>query len=444
MDELRQVHPRHQLHRVPLQPRPAADVVDADDARVAESARELSLAPEPLHDRRISRQRRMEHLHRDVPLEPQVARAIHATETACSDLLEQLVVVAERAPEAPLEPGLRHLRCRRRLLKHAGVAHEILEHLGRRVVAAARRGLKRAQQHPLQRRRYRGPQLARWRDARRIEIRLLTRQDVVDEGGHAVHIAPGLAGTSGSHLRRDEGTARTLFLWWHIRETPVAVAEVRDHRPARELEHERQRDDPTQNHAARVGVLGGAEQVAHQRVRRANRARPPAQRLGKAFSLDPVRGAVCERAHHAGGVNVANRRMVEGRQRLRLAQEPGAPRGVGRQVHVQRDGAFQHPVPRVVHGALGGGGHPLVQTERRGQCPDDVVQQVGRRGRVAHRVAQSNRVNGAGPAPSPSPRRLTRVHGSARPTARRGRHRCSNPPPQQATARIAQWPGPAR
>src|SRR2546427_9615542 len=40
VDELRQVRPRHQLHRVPLQPRPAADVVDADDARVAQSARD--------------------------------------------------------------------------------------------------------------------------------------------------------------------------------------------------------------------------------------------------------------------------------------------------------------------------------------------------------------------------------------------------------------------
>src|SRR2546427_8990865 len=51
VDELRQVSPRNELHGVPLQPRPAADVVNADDARVAQSARELCLASEPLHDR---------------------------------------------------------------------------------------------------------------------------------------------------------------------------------------------------------------------------------------------------------------------------------------------------------------------------------------------------------------------------------------------------------
>src|SRR5437870_7487854 len=45
VDELRQVSPRNELHGVPLQPRPAADVVNADDARVAQSARELCLAP---------------------------------------------------------------------------------------------------------------------------------------------------------------------------------------------------------------------------------------------------------------------------------------------------------------------------------------------------------------------------------------------------------------
>src|SRR5207244_11743183 len=117
-------------------------------------------------------------------------------------------------------------------------------------------GIKLVQNSSCRRCRYRGPQLARWRAARGIEIRLLTRQDVVDERGHAVHVAPGLARTSGSYFRRDEGTARTPFLRRHIRETPVAVAEVRDHRPARVLEHERQRDDATQDHAARVGVLG--------------------------------------------------------------------------------------------------------------------------------------------------------------------------------------------
>ena len=92
---------------------------------------------------------------------------------------------------------------------------------------------------------------------------------------------------------------------------------------------------------------------------------------------------------------MANRRMVEGCERLGLAQEPRAPRRVGRQVHVQGDGALEQPVPCMVHGALGGGGYPLVQTERRRERPDDVLQKVGRGDRVAHGAAQSNRVNAA-------------------------------------------------
>ncbi len=77
----------------------------------------------------------MQDLDGHVALEGQVPGAIHPPEPSCADLLEELVVVAQRATEPPLEPSLGDDRRCGEHLKRAGVGHEVLEHLGRRVVA---------------------------------------------------------------------------------------------------------------------------------------------------------------------------------------------------------------------------------------------------------------------------------------------------------------------
>src|SRR5206468_11194809 len=97
----------------------------------------------PLDYARISSERRMQDFDRHVALEREIARAIHAPEAAGPDLLEQLVIVSQGAPQPPLESrfgdrgrGRQHLKC-------PGVAHEIFEHLRGGVVAV----LGRSEEH---------------------------------------------------------------------------------------------------------------------------------------------------------------------------------------------------------------------------------------------------------------------------------------------------------
>ena len=58
--------------------------------------------------------------------------------------------------------------------------------------------------------------------------------------------------------------------------------------------------------------------------------------------------------------------MIEGRERLRLAQKPGAP-GVagGAQMHADRHRTFQHAVPPMIERALGGQRDQVVEPESR-------------------------------------------------------------------------------
>jgi len=59
----------------------------------------------------------VQHLDGDLALEPQVACPEHPPEAARAEFLEQLVVVAQRAAQAALEPRLGHLGARGRLVK---------------------------------------------------------------------------------------------------------------------------------------------------------------------------------------------------------------------------------------------------------------------------------------------------------------------------------------
>src|SRR5438105_13501217 len=130
--------------------------------------RELRLAAEALHDAGIGRERRMQDLDRHVALEREIAGAVHAPEATGTDLLQQLVVVAQRAPQASLESRFGYGRCGGEHLERARVAHEVLEHLRRRVVAVLRHARQRADDHALDGGGNRLAQLARWNDARGI------------------------------------------------------------------------------------------------------------------------------------------------------------------------------------------------------------------------------------------------------------------------------------
>ena len=107
LHDLRDIRARDVLHRVPGEAGAPHDVEDADDVGMPQPRRELRLAAKPLHDAGIRDQRRMQNLDRDVALEREIARAVHAPEPTGPDLLEQLVVVAQRAPQAPFEARLR-------------------------------------------------------------------------------------------------------------------------------------------------------------------------------------------------------------------------------------------------------------------------------------------------------------------------------------------------
>src|SRR5207237_9888294 len=126
----------------------------------------------------------------------------HAPEATGTDLLEQLVVVAQRAPQASLEARFRYGRCGGEHLERARVTHEVLEHLGRRVVAVLRHARQRADDHALDRGGNRLAQLARWHDALGIRIWWVAGESGVDVRGDAVHVAGGLAGFPGADLRR--------------------------------------------------------------------------------------------------------------------------------------------------------------------------------------------------------------------------------------------------
>src|SRR5205814_7057432 len=116
----------------------------------------------------------------DVALEREVAGAVHPPEAAGPDLLEQFVVIAERTPQPALEPRFGHGRRSGGHLECAGIADEILEHFGRRVIAVPESRGKSPDDHALDGCRYCGAQLAWWFHAARIGIGCRARERRVD------------------------------------------------------------------------------------------------------------------------------------------------------------------------------------------------------------------------------------------------------------------------
>ena len=69
-----------------------AEVVDLDDAGMIDRRRRARLVEEPLHDRRVARQLRQQHLERRRPPELDVLGAIHHAHAALPELGDDPVV----------------------------------------------------------------------------------------------------------------------------------------------------------------------------------------------------------------------------------------------------------------------------------------------------------------------------------------------------------------
>src|SRR2546423_1098369 len=104
----------------------------------------------------------MQDFERNAPPEREYPSALPPSEAAGPDLLEQFVVIAERAPQPALEPRFGHGRRGGGHLERAGIADEILEHFGRRVVAVSGNRGKSPDDHALDGRRDCRAQLPRW------------------------------------------------------------------------------------------------------------------------------------------------------------------------------------------------------------------------------------------------------------------------------------------
>ena len=366
LHDLRQIRSRHELHRVPCQAGAPHDVVDADDVRMAEPRRELGLAPEALHDTGIGDERGMQDLDRHVAFEREVSRAIHPPEATAANLLEQLVVVAQGAAESPLEALFRHGgRCGGHL-ESARVADEVFHHLGGGVVALLRSCGKPAGDHALDCGGNRGPDLARRHDARGIEIGQGAGERGVDVRGHRVDVTRRLARIAGADFRCHIGERRiSRREGLEIRETPVGIAQIGDDALTASIDHQGRWDDAPHDDAAGVRVLQRRQQIADQRHALRNGPRSAAQRIGETLAFDPVGRPVGERADLAGGVGVADRRMVERGECLGFAHEPRPAGRAGREMEPNGDGALQDAIPGVIQGPVRRQRHEVVESECR-------------------------------------------------------------------------------
>ena len=262
----------------------------------------------------------MQDFDRDVALEREVSGAVHPSEAAGPDLLEQFVVIAERAPQPALEPRFGHRRRGGGHLECAGIADEILEHFGRRVVAVSGSRGKSPDDHALDGRRYCRAQLARWFNEARVGIGRRAGEGRVDIRTHGVHVAGGIAGFGRSHLGRHVGrrgiVARGRL---EVRQAPVRIAQIGNDALAAGVDHQRGRHDAAHDDAARVRMLQPGQQVPNQRHGLRNRARAAPQCVRKTFPLDPVGGAIGEAPHLSGGIYVPDSGVIQGRERLGLA-----------------------------------------------------------------------------------------------------------------------------
>ena len=367
--QLRHVRPIDDLHRVPEQARPPGDVVDVHDVDVVESSGELRFASEPFNGRQVLGQVRMQHLERDLSLEVQVAHAVHPTEAALPELPEELVVVAQCAahPRFPVRPvgeldgEGRQGHVDRLVLARLG--SEVLEHLRRREVALVGTRIERAEDHALKRGRNDATDLSWRHELLCVERRRRRGHGEIQHRAGRVHVAGRIAGLPVAHFRRQEGRAGRLLRRRNVRQREVAVPQVGDGAATGRGEQQRRRDDAADDDAMRMRVFERPEDVAGQAVDRRDRPRTTLDRIGERLAVDPVADAVGNVADDAGLVDMADRRMVEARQRLGLAEEPPPQRVTGVEVDTQRDGAVQPPIMGAKEQPLRRDGHRGVQAE---------------------------------------------------------------------------------
>ena len=178
-----------------------------------QSGRELRFPAEPLHDRRLGGQVRMQHLQRHLALEVQVAHPIHPTEAPRAESLEEFVVVAERAPQA-LFPVLRvllgdELAGRdRRAFVGARVGREVLQHFGGGEVSVVGRRPQRAEQDAVERLRTGGAEEGGAFDFPGIEWRFLPGDGVVQDGPGGEDVAGRIAPCAVAHFGGHEFESR--------------------------------------------------------------------------------------------------------------------------------------------------------------------------------------------------------------------------------------------
>ena len=382
LHHLCEVRSRDVFHRIPGQAGAAHNVEDTDDIGMPQPRRELRLAAKALYHPGIGGERRVQDLDRHVALEREVARAVHAPEATGTDLLQQLVVVAQRAPQPSLESRFGYGGCGGEHLERARVTHEVLEHLRRRVVAVLRHARQRADDHALDGGGNRLAQVARWNDALGIRIWWVAGESGVDVRGDAVHVACGLAGFPGTDFRRHIRRAGIIRRQRRkVGQAPVGIPQIGDDTLAAGVDHQGRGDDAAHDDTARVRVLERGQQIPDERHALRNRAGPASQCVREALAFDPVGGAIRERRDLAGGVDVPDRRMVELRERFGLAHEPGASRRLGREMHANRDGPLQHAIPAVIQRAIRRQRHEVVEPECRLERAQGVVEQA-RRGRL--------------------------------------------------------------
>jgi hypothetical protein len=95
LHELRERAALDELHHDVLRAVVGAGVVDAHDVGLVQPGRGLRLAPEPLHEARVARELRMEHLDRDRAVEHRIEAAVDLRHATGADASFDLVAPAE-------------------------------------------------------------------------------------------------------------------------------------------------------------------------------------------------------------------------------------------------------------------------------------------------------------------------------------------------------------
>ena len=144
-------------------------------------------------------------------------------------------------------------------------------------------------------------------------------------------------------------------------------------------------NDAAEQDALGVRMLQRAEEVARERVHGGNQSWTALCSMLEALTVDPVAHPVRHLTDHAHVVDVADRGMIELRQGLGLAQEPGARGVVGVDVDPDADATVEHAVDPDEQHPFRVGRHDALEAIARTQrhlgrrevfrrCPSSLIQ----------------------------------------------------------------------